>query len=53
MDERAFQIQRILADKLDRYKERGNKYMNDNIWEIQKLYIDEDITNKILTGCDT
>ena len=31
MDERVFQIQRMLADKLDHYKERGNKYMNDNI----------------------
>jgi len=31
MDERVFQVQRMLADKLDHYKERGNKYMNDNI----------------------
>jgi len=38
-----FQIQRILADKLDRYKERGNKYVDDNIWEIQELYIDEEM----------
>ena len=34
MDEWAFQIQRMLADKLDRYKEKGNKYMNNNIQEI-------------------
>ena len=30
----AFQIQRMLVDKLDRYKERGNTYVNDNISEI-------------------
>jgi len=28
----------MLADKLDTYKERGNKYVEDNIKEIQKLY---------------
>jgi len=33
----------MLADKLDCYKERGNKYMDNNIWEIQKLYIDEEM----------
>jgi len=43
MDERAFQIQRMLADELDYYKGRGNKYMDDNIQEIQKLYMDEKI----------
>ena len=31
MDEQAFQIQRMLADKLDGYKERGNRYVDDNI----------------------
>jgi len=31
MDERAFQIQRMLADELDHYKERDNKYVDDNI----------------------
>jgi len=41
MDNRAFQIQRILADELDRYKGKGNRYVEDNIWEIQKLYIKE------------
>jgi len=29
----------MLADKLDCYKVRGNKYVNNNIWEIQELYI--------------
>ena len=33
----------MLADKLDHYKERGNKYVNNNIWEIQELYIDEEM----------
>jgi len=42
MDEQVFQTQRMLANKLDNYKERGNKYMDDNIWEIQELYIDEE-----------
>jgi len=28
---------------LDYYKERGNRYVNDNIQEIQELYIDEEI----------
>ena len=34
MDNRAFQIQRMLADKLDRYKEKGNQYVDENIREI-------------------
>ena len=43
MDKRAFKIQRMLADKLDHYKRKGNRYMNDNIQEIQELYVDEEI----------
>jgi len=31
MDEQAFQVQRMLANKLDHYKERGNKYVDNNI----------------------
>ena len=31
MDEQAFQVQRILANELDRYKERGNSYIDENI----------------------
>jgi len=42
MDKQAFQIQRMLADKLDRYKERGNIYVDNNIQEIQELYIEEE-----------
>jgi len=43
MDEWAFQIQRMLADKLDHYKGRGNRYIDDNIQEIQELYVDEEM----------
>jgi len=42
MDERAFQIQRMLADELDRYKGRGNDYVDMNIKEIQELYMEEE-----------
>jgi len=41
MDNRAFQIQRMLADELDRYKGKGNRYVEENIQEIQELYIEE------------
>ena len=41
MDNRAFQIQRMLANELDWYKGKGNKYVEDNIWKIQELYIEE------------
>jgi len=42
MDDRAFQIQRRLADELDRYKGKGNDYVDGNIKEIQELYMDEE-----------
>ena len=42
MDEQAFQVQRMLADELDWYKEKGNKYVDYNIQEIQELYIEEE-----------
>ena len=42
MDDRAFQVQRRLADELDRYKGKGNSYMDGNIREIQELYMDEE-----------
>ena len=29
----------MLANELDQYKEKGNRYIDDNIWEIQDLYI--------------
>ena len=34
MENQVFQIQWMLADKLDTYKEKGNIYMEDNIREI-------------------
>jgi len=42
MNKQAFQIQRMLADKLNHYKERGNIYVDNNIREIQELYIEEE-----------
>ena len=42
MNDRAFQIQRRLADELDRYKGKGNSYVEANIQEIQELYTDEE-----------
>jgi len=46
MDKQAFQIQRMLADELDHYKGRDNRYMDDNIQEIQELYMDEEMKKK-------
>ena len=42
MDERTFQVQRMLADELDCYKGKGNDYVDSNIKEIQELYIEEE-----------
>ena len=42
MDERALQVQRMLADELDQYKGKSNKYMEENIQEIQELYMDKE-----------
>ena len=42
MDKWVFQVQRMLADELDYYKEKNNKYVDDNIREIQELYIEEE-----------
>jgi len=36
----------MLADELDQYKEKENKYINENIREIQELYIEEEIQYK-------
>jgi len=47
IENKIYQIQRMLADKLDAYKGRGSKYMKDNIKEIQELYkVDEDKRNQ-------
>jgi len=32
----------MLANKLDQYKGKGNRYMEENIQEIQKLYTDKE-----------
>jgi len=42
MDDRAFQVQRILANELDHYKGKGNDYVDSNIKEIQELYMEEE-----------
>ena len=34
MEDQAYQVQRMLADKLDQYKGQGNQYMDNNIQEI-------------------
>jgi len=34
MENRTYQIQRMLADELDAYKGRDNKYVENNIKEI-------------------
>ena len=36
----------MLADELDRYKERGNIYVDENIREIQELYTNKEQTKK-------
>jgi len=36
----------MLANKLDQYKERDNSYVDDNVWEIQDLYMDEEQQEK-------
>ena len=43
MDEQAFQVQRMLADEVDYYREKGNDYVDSNIKEIQELYLNEEI----------
>ena len=33
----------MLADKLDQYKGKDNRYIDDNIQEIQEIYMEEEI----------
>ena len=42
MDDRTFQVQRMLADELDQYKGKRNSYVEENIREIQELYMDKE-----------
>ena len=46
MENWVYQIQRCLADELDDYKDKGNKYMKKNIKEIQELYRDKDLKKR-------
>ena len=39
-------MQRILANKLDRYKGRSNSYVDENIREIQDLYSNKEQQEK-------
>ena len=43
MDDWVLQIQRMLANELDQYKEKRNRYVDKNIQEIQEVYIDEEV----------
>ncbi len=36
----------MLADEMDYYKGRNNKYVDDNIWEIQELYMNKEARKK-------
>ena len=38
MENRAYQIQKMLTNELDVYKGRGNLYIDNNIQKIQELY---------------
>ena len=42
MENQIFQVQQMLADKLDTYKGKGNVYVEDNIKEIQELFKEEE-----------
>ena len=46
MEDQVFQTQRMLADELDVYKEKGNRYVDENIQEIQELYANEEQKEK-------
>ena len=43
MNDQALQVQRMLADELDQYKGKGNRYVEENIQEIQELYMNEEV----------
>ena len=46
IEDQIFRIQRMLANELDRYKGRGNSYVDENIQEIQELYMNEEYQKK-------
>jgi len=37
----------MLADELDQYKGKGNRYVEENIQEIQELYTDKEREGKV------
>ena len=43
IENQVFQIQQMLANELDAYKEKENVYVNDNIWEILEFFKKEEI----------
>jgi len=46
IEDQSFQVQRMLADKLNRYKEKKNSYIDENIQEIQELCMNEEQQKK-------
>ena len=46
IENQVYQVHRMLADKLDSCKERGNTYMDRNIKKIQELYKEEEKEQK-------
>ena len=40
----------MLADELDIYKEKENQYIDNNTWEIQKLYKNEEQRKELNKG---
>ena len=36
----------MLANELDWYKGKGNKYVDENVWKIQDIYIEEEVQDK-------
>ena len=50
MEDWVYQVQWMLADKLDGYKGRGNAYMDNNIQEIQDLYREKEQKKELGKG---
>ena len=46
MENQVYYIQKLLVDKLDKYKGKGNNYTEEHIKEIQDVYKQEDIIMK-------
>ena len=46
IENQVYHIQQLLVDKLDNCKEKGNKYAEEHIKEIQDVYKQEDIVMK-------